>query len=209
MSKQIFSYSPPFSKLRPVQRLLRLVRVAGGTVLVFFLACVTVACFGFLGSAPNPAALFAMLGSGLFVGVLAILGIRILVWRPSGKVPSLEMLKSVVGSSETSEEFKKLLNAYRFRKIDGFWISSFGIWLSSRDDRIHVTIHTPSRSWLRDCYYGNLPGGLEGDDSIGRIVEKLGTPLGTFGDPEQFYGMGYDGMTIIARQRRLSEIWLS
>ena len=127
------------------------------------------------------------------------------------KIPSIELLSSVVGVHATAKELHQVLAAYDFSenpKREESWGSSFGVFFELDDKRIQVGIRPPSDATNMPTYPGKLPRGLIAGDSIPEIKRKLGEPLNTVHDPENYYEMRYDGMTIYTMDGKLYEIWL-
>lgn len=127
------------------------------------------------------------------------------------KIPSIELLLSVVGVHATSKEFHEVLAAYDFSenpKRDKSWGSSFGVFFELRDKRVQVGIRPPSDATNMPTYSGKLPRGLIAGDSIAEIKRKLGEPQRTANDPKNYFEMRFDGMTIYTMAGKLFEVWL-
>jgi|GEM_PF-1724198 len=127
------------------------------------------------------------------------------------KIPSLEILSSVVGASKSSTQFKSTLTKYDFSenpKRDNSWGSSFGVFFELRDNRIQVGLRPPSDATNMPTYPGELPKGLEVGDSIEEILKKLGKPKRTEHDPQAYYEMSFEGITVYTMRGTLFEIWL-
>jgi hypothetical protein len=127
------------------------------------------------------------------------------------KIPSLNLLSTLVGLQATSEEFHEVLTAYDFSenpKRDDSWGSSFGIFLELRDKVIQIGMRPPSDATNMQTYPGKLPKGLIAGDSIEEIKRKLGEPQKTAHDPKNYYEMSYDGITIYTMSGKLYEVWL-
>jgi hypothetical protein len=126
------------------------------------------------------------------------------------KTPSLEVLSSIVGASASSKEFRGVLEKYGFRenpKRDNSWGAS-GVFFEVRDGRVQVGIRPPSDATNLPTFPGKLPKNLKAGDSINKIREKLGAPLGTAHDPGAYYEMRFDGITVYTMGGTLFEVWL-
>jgi hypothetical protein len=143
-----------------------------------------------------------------FVGCTAPAEVEIL------DTPSLDELTAIVGISSSSAAFKDIVEQYKFTKFhknDYTWGSSFGVFLVERKNgQIQIGMRPPSdaKDIGTSGYGGELPRGLKAGDSLSDVQEKLGQPVKTAHNPDVYYEMSYDGMTVYTMRGRLFEVWL-
>lgn len=130
--------------------------------------------------------------------------------KRNAKIPSLELLSSLVGVSASSQEFKDVLRDYHFHenpKRDTSW-GTGGVFFELRNGRVQVGMRPPSDATNMSVYPGELPRGLKAGDSINNILKKLGAPLSTAYEPDAYYEMNFAGITVYTMGGKLFEVWL-
>lgn len=135
-----------------------------------------------------------------------------LATEEKAKIPSLELLSSLVGVSASSQEFKDVLRNYHFHKNpkrDNSWGTGGVFLVALRNGRVQIGMRPPSAAANTPAVYsGELPKGLKAGDSIDNILTKLGTPLRTTYDPSAYYEMNFAGITVYTMGGKLFEVWL-
>ena len=139
--------------------------------------------------------------------------------RPAGvvaeenRIPPLRVLENVAGTDADSPRFAEFLKAYSFGenpKRKNSWGSSFGVMIGITADRkVRVGIRPPSEGTNMPVYTGQLPNGLRARDSIAAIRKKLGKPVTTKHDPNDYFEMNFDRMTVFTMNDQLFEVWLT
>lgn len=129
------------------------------------------------------------------------------------RVPPFSRLDAVAGVRANSDEFKQLLDDYKFSKNpkrNNSWGSSFGVFLEPSNNRVvSIGIRPPSSTTNMPTYPGELPKGLKPEDTIESLRRKLGQPNRTQTLDSGTVAMFYDGYHIITIGGKLFEIWLT
>ncbi|MCI5129485.1 MAG: hypothetical protein D3915_02930 [Candidatus Electrothrix sp. AU1_5] len=148
-------------------------------------------------------------------GAKILVFMQALAIRAHAKIPSLELLSSLVGVSASSQEFKDVLKDYHFaentkrdNERDKSWGTGGVFFVKLRSGRIQVGMRPPSDATNMPVYPGELPKRLKAGDSIDNILKKLGAPLSTAHDPDAYYVMNFAGITVITMGGKLFEVWL-
>lgn len=127
-------------------------------------------------------------------------------------IPTLTVLQEIVGEKRDSKALAAFLERYRFNenpKRNNSWGSAFGVFVEiDPDGHAFIGMRPPSAATNMPTYPGKLPRALEKNDTIATIQQKLGKPTKVRHDPEVYFEMIYDTMTIYTMRGRLFEVWL-